>query len=146
MTEEAHAGGHVSHGHAAGTGHYAHYAHQLHLVAEGVEFAGHKLHHWSGYAKEIRAAQKLARAHAQMAFGLRRMARGVATIERVAKQGGAVGTRAAAQLTKARAALAAPWCNKHNAPRGAQQGGVLQTRAGVDRLGRAPGSRGTLER
>jgi hypothetical protein len=107
MTEEAHAGGHVSHGHAAGTGHYAHYAHQLHLVAEGVEFAGHKLHHWSGYAKELQAAQKLARAHAQMAFDLRRMARGVATLERVAKQGGAVGTRAAAQLTKARAALAA---------------------------------------
>jgi hypothetical protein len=106
-TETSHSGGEAQHGHSAEAGHLAHYAHQLHLLAEGVEFGGHKLHHWGGYAKEIEAAQKLARAHSQMAYDLRRMARGVVVLERLAKQGGAAGAKAAAQLPKARSALTA---------------------------------------
>jgi hypothetical protein len=107
MEEGSHAGSQAHQGHHAYSGHLAHYAHELHLVAEGVEFGGHKLHHWGGYAKQIQAAQKLAKAHCQMAFDLRRMARGVAVIERLAKQGGAAGANAVAQLTKARSALTA---------------------------------------
>lgn len=105
MTEGSREGSHASAGHGAHSGHLVHYAHQLHLVAEGVEFSGHKLHHWAGYAKQLQAAQKLAKAHSQMAFDLRRMARGVAALEQVAKQGGLVGVKATAQLTKAGAAL-----------------------------------------
>jgi hypothetical protein len=107
MEEASHTGGQTHHGHDAHAGHLVHYAHQLHLLAEGVEFSGHRLHHWGGYAKQVQAAQKLTRAHCQMAYDLRRMARGVAVIERLAKQGGAVGANAAAQLMKARSALAA---------------------------------------
>ena len=87
--------------------HLAHYAHELHLLLEEVERVEHDLHHLGGYAKEIEAAQKLAKTHAQMAFDVRGMRKGVAVIERAARQAGKVGPKAAAQLTKARSALTA---------------------------------------
>ena len=97
----------AEHGPGEHAEHLAHYAHRLHVVLEEVEHSEHRLHHWGGYAKEIQAAQRLAKTHAQMAFDVRRMRKGVAVIERVAKQGGKVGPKAAAQLTKARSALTA---------------------------------------
>jgi hypothetical protein len=88
-------------------GHYAHYAHEAHIAAEGIEFAVHSLHHAIEYVKHVQAAATLLKTHGQMAYDLRRMARGIAKLENVAKEGGARGVKAAQQLNKARPALRA---------------------------------------
>lgn len=87
--------------------HYAHYAHQAHLAAEGTEFAAHKLSHAAEYLKHVQAAARLSKTHGQMAYDLRRMARGIAKLENVAKEGGARGAKASQQLSRARAAFQA---------------------------------------
>src|SRR5262249_26085684 len=79
--------------------HFAHYAHRTHLAAEGVEVGAETIH--------IAAAAKLLKAHSQMAYDLRRMARGIRALENVAKQGGQKGAKAAKALIKARSAFKA---------------------------------------
>jgi len=79
--------------------HFAHYAHRTHLAAEGAEVTAESFH--------IVAAAKLLKAHSQMAWDLKRMARGIRALENVAKQGGQKGAKAAKALIKARSAFKA---------------------------------------
>jgi hypothetical protein len=80
--------------------HLAHYAHEMHLAAEWAEEIERSVH-----VAHIAAAAKLLKAHGQMAWDLRRMARGIRALENVAKQGGRKGAKAAQQLIKAKAAF-----------------------------------------
>lgn len=82
--------------------HYSHYAHSVHLAAEAAEFLLHTLHH--GYAQYLTAAVKLMKTHGQMAFDLRRTGNAIRTLENAAKQGGAVGAKAAQKLQGAKSA------------------------------------------
>lgn len=87
--------------------HYAHYGHQAHLAADGAGSAAEKLGEAAEYVEHVKAAAKLSKTHGQMAFDLRRMARGIAKLENVAKEGGARGAKASQQLSRARTAFRA---------------------------------------
>src|SRR4029077_20739763 len=71
--------------------HLAHYAHELHLAAEGVEVGAHAFHKAIQRIEHAQAASKLMKTHSQMAYDLRRMSRGILALERMAKQGGKAG-------------------------------------------------------
>ena len=73
---EAHSG-------AAHWEHLAHYAHEAHLAAEAIESTAHNLHHLQEYLKHVQAGAKLIKAHAQMAYDLRRMRAATAKLEQV---------------------------------------------------------------
>jgi hypothetical protein len=66
--------------------HLAHYAHRAHLAAEHVEWAAEKLEHATEYVRHCEAAAKMLKAHAQMAFDLRRMHKSIATLEHMAQR------------------------------------------------------------
>lgn len=97
---------HDEHGeHAEHASHNAHLAHEAHLAAEGVEAAGHQIHHAAEYAKHLEAARKLTTTHSQMAVQLRKMSTGITKLQNVVKNGG--GPKAVAKLAEARQAYAA---------------------------------------
>lgn len=87
--------------------HLAHYAHELHLAAEGVEVGAHAVHKAIQFVRHAQAAFKLMKTHSQMAYDLRRMSRGISKLERMAKQGGKVGESARQKLTEAKEAYKA---------------------------------------
>jgi hypothetical protein len=96
---EAHSG-------AAHWEHLVHYAHEAHLAAEAIESATHNLHHLQEYLKHVQAGAKLIRAHAQMAYDLRRMRAATAKLEQVVARGGKPAMEAGKKLKKAKEALA----------------------------------------
>jgi hypothetical protein len=104
-SEHKHEGGYVvghgGHG-LAEAGHLAHHAHRLHLLAEGA----HGIHKAHEYVTHAEAARKFLKTVGQMGYDIRRMKRGVAALENAAKQGGQVGAKAMARLSKAKQALA----------------------------------------
>jgi hypothetical protein len=87
--------------------HLAHYAHELHLAAEGVEVGAHVVHKAIKFVEHAEAAYKLMKTHAQMAYDLRRMNRGISALQRMAKEGGKAGELARQKLTEAKDAYEA---------------------------------------
>jgi hypothetical protein len=104
-SEHKHEGGYVlghgGHG-LAEAEHLGHHAHRLHLLAHGMEAGAHA----KEFVKHAEAARKLLKTVGQMGYDIRRMKRGVAALENAAKQGGRVGAKAMARLSKAKQALA----------------------------------------
>jgi hypothetical protein len=96
---EAHSG-------AAHWEHLAHYAHEAHLAAEAIESAAHNLHHLQEYLKHVQAGAKLIKAHAQMAYDLRRMRAATAKLEQVVARGGKPAMEPGKKLRKVKEALA----------------------------------------
>jgi hypothetical protein len=109
---ESHHGSHEvhprgeTHSGAAHWEHLAHYAHEAHLAAEAIESTTHGLHHLQEYLKHAQAGAKLIKAHAQMAYDLRRMRAAIAKLEQVVARGGKPAVEAGNKLKKAKEALA----------------------------------------